>query len=110
MEKTCESKKRFGKEKWLTAHRKPRTLEPMALRSDLPTKEKTMNKTNEAKKESRAKEGEFKGKPVLGLYRDEGDKYPFQFGVAKAGLILAHVEEIKAFEAKHQKQAAPAAA
>ncbi len=27
MEKTCESKKRFGKEEWLTAQRKPRTLE-----------------------------------------------------------------------------------
>ncbi len=69
-----------------------------------------MTKKNEAKKESQAREGEFKGKPVLGLYRNEGDKYPFQFGVAKAGLILAHVEEIKAFQAKHGKQEATAAA
>ena len=29
MEKTCESKKRFGKEDWLTEERKPGTLEPI---------------------------------------------------------------------------------
>lgn len=69
-----------------------------------------MSKNEKVKTDSQAREGEFKGKPVLGLYRNEGDKYPFQFGVAKAGLILAHVEEIKAFLAKHQKQAAPVAA
>lgn len=69
-----------------------------------------MSKNEKGKKESQARESEFKGKPVLGLYRNEGDKYPMQFGVVKAGLILAHVEEIKAFQAKHQKQAAPVAA
>jgi len=69
-----------------------------------------MSKNEKVKKDSQARESEFKGKPVLGLYRNEGDKYPFQFGVAKAGLILAHVEEIKAFLAKNPKQAAPVAA
>jgi hypothetical protein len=29
MKKTCESEKRFGKEEWLTAQRKPGTLEPI---------------------------------------------------------------------------------
>lgn len=40
---------------------------------------------------------EFKGKPVLILKRDENDKYPFSFGLSKARLILANVEEIKKF-------------
>jgi len=69
-----------------------------------------MSKNEKPQKESRAREAEFKGKPVLGLYRREGDKYPFQFGTAKASLILAHVEEIKAFCAKHEKQEVPATA
>jgi hypothetical protein len=29
------------------------------------------------------------------------DKFPFQFGVKKAKLILAHIEDIKKFVAKH---------
>ncbi len=74
------------------------------------TKEKTMTKKNEAKKDSQAREEEFKGKPVLGLYRSADDKYPLKFGLSKAGLILAHVEEIKAFQAKHEKKEVPAAA
>ena len=69
-----------------------------------------MNKNEKATKQSLAREEEFKGKPVLGLYRSEGDKYALKFGLAKAGLILAHVEDIKAFLAKHPKQAAPVAA
>ena len=68
-----------------------------------------MTKKNEAKKESQARQEEFKGKPVLGLYRSAYDKYPLRFGLVKAGLILAHVEEIKAFLAGHKEQAAPAA-
>ena len=65
-----------------------------------------MSKNEKVKTESQAREQEFKGKPVLALYRNEGDKFPMQFGLAKAGLILAHIEEIKAFQAKHQKQEA----
>jgi hypothetical protein len=41
--------------------------------------------------------GEFKGKPILILKRDENDKYPFSFGMSKARLIVDHVEEIKKF-------------
>ena len=40
---------------------------------------------------------EFKGNKVIVLKRDENDKWPFQFGVAKAKLILQHVEDIKKF-------------
>ncbi|MDE1977261.1 MAG: hypothetical protein KGI84_08385 [Elusimicrobia bacterium] len=67
-----------------------------------------MTKKNDV--QSRAKEEEFKGKPVLGLYRNEGDKYPLKFGLAKAGLILANMEAIKTFCAKHEKQEVPATA
>lgn len=40
---------------------------------------------------------EFKGNKVIVLKRDENDKYPFSFGVAKAKLILQHFEDIKKF-------------
>lgn len=41
--------------------------------------------------------GEYKGKPLLILKRNEEDKYPFSFGVSKARLILDNIEEIKKF-------------
>jgi len=42
---------------------------------------------------------EFKGKPTLVIKRNEEDKYPFSFGMAKAKLILENIEEIKKFVA-----------
>ncbi len=47
--------------------------------------------------------GEFKGKPVLILKRDEEDKYPFSFGMTKAKLIVENIEEIKKFVAENSK-------
>jgi len=41
--------------------------------------------------------GEFKGKPVLIIKRDENDQYPFSFGLSKARLILENFDEIKKF-------------
>ncbi|HAJ56810.1 MAG TPA: hypothetical protein DCL35_03460 [Candidatus Omnitrophica bacterium] len=41
--------------------------------------------------------GEFKGKPVLILKRNEDDKFAFSFGLTKARLILDNLEEIKKF-------------
>jgi len=41
--------------------------------------------------------GEFKGKPVLILKRNEDDRYPFSFGLSKARLIIENFEEIKKF-------------
>ncbi len=41
--------------------------------------------------------GEYKGKPLIILKRNEDDKYPFSFGVSKARLILDNLEEIKKF-------------
>lgn len=41
--------------------------------------------------------GEFKGKPILILKRDEEEKYPFSFGLSKARLIIENIDEIKKF-------------
>ncbi len=45
-------------------------------------------------------ESSYKGCPTLSLNSDS--KYPFTFGVAKAKAILANVDAIKAFVAKHE--------
>jgi hypothetical protein len=41
--------------------------------------------------------GEYKGKPLLVIKRDENDKYPFSFGISKAKMIVENFEEIKKF-------------
>lgn len=46
--------------------------------------------------ESGVKTGEYKGKPTLSLPTGN-EQYPFTFGVAKAKLILKHIEDIKKF-------------
>jgi hypothetical protein len=46
---------------------------------------------------STVERGEYKGKPLIILKRNEEDKFPFSFGVSKARLILDHIEEIKKF-------------
>jgi len=43
------------------------------------------------------KTGEFKGHKIITLMRNEDEKYPFTFGLAKAKLILDNIEEIKKF-------------
>lgn len=48
-------------------------------------------------------ESEFKGNPMLVIKMDEEDKFPFQFGVKKAKLVLENIEEIKIFVEKHDK-------
>lgn len=48
-------------------------------------------------------ESEFKGNAMIVLKNDEEDKFPFQFGVKKAKLVLEHIEAIKTFVAKHDK-------
>ncbi len=47
--------------------------------------------------------GEYKGRPLLVIKRDENDKYPFSFGVGKAKLILGNLEEIKKFVEEHSE-------
>lgn len=44
---------------------------------------------------------EFKGHHLIVLSTKESDRFPFQFGMRKAKLIIEHIEEIKAFVAEH---------
>ncbi len=53
--------------------------------------------------------GEFKGKPVLILKRNEDDRYPFSFGLSKARLIIENFEEIKKFVDENSQTEAPEA-
>ena len=48
-------------------------------------------------------ESEFKGNAMIVLKNDEEDKYPFQFGVKKAKLVLENIDAIKAFVDKNDK-------
>lgn len=46
-------------------------------------------------------EGEYKGNKMLIIRQSPEDKYPFQFGLKKAKLILEHINDIEAFVNKH---------
>lgn len=46
---------------------------------------------------------EYKGKPMLVMKRSEDDKFPFQFGLTKAKMILESIDEIKKFVAEEDK-------
>ena len=48
-------------------------------------------------------EGEYKGNKMLIIRQDAQDKYPFQFGLKKARLILQHLPEIEAFVQKYSE-------
>lgn len=48
-------------------------------------------------------ESEYKGNPMIVLKNNEEDRYPFQFGLKKAKLVIEHIEDIKQFIAKHDK-------
>ena len=48
-------------------------------------------------------ESEYKGNPMIVLKNSEEDKFPFQFGVKKAKLVLENVEAIKKFVEKYEK-------
>lgn len=41
--------------------------------------------------------GSYEGKPMIILRRHEGDKYPFQFQIGKARLIVQNMEAILQF-------------
>lgn len=45
-------------------------------------------------------EGEYRGSAMLIIRQSPQDKFPFQFGVKKARLILDHLEDIKKFVEK----------
>jgi hypothetical protein len=48
-----------------------------------------------------ATESEFKGNPMIVLSQGDEDKFPFQFGLKKAKLVLEHLDEIRKFVEKH---------
>ncbi len=48
--------------------------------------------------------GKFKGRPMLYLRKTPEDQYPFQFGLAKAKLILDNFEAIEDFVKKNSKE------
>jgi hypothetical protein len=48
-------------------------------------------------------ESEFKGNPMLVIKNNEEDKYPFQFGVKKAKMVLENLEAVKKFVEKYDK-------
>ncbi len=45
-------------------------------------------------------EGEYQGSAMLIIRNSDKDRFPFQFGLKKARLILEHVEDIKKFVEK----------
>ncbi len=50
-----------------------------------------------------ATESEFKGNPMLVLSQGPEDRFPFQFGLKKARMILENLDAIRAFVEKHDK-------
>ena len=46
-------------------------------------------------------EGDYRGNVMLIIRQTPQDKFPFQFGLKKAKLILEHVEDIKKFVQSH---------
>jgi hypothetical protein len=56
---------------------------------------------------SQASEGEFKGNPMIVLKQGEEDRFPFQFGLKKASMILENIDAIRSFVQKHAPPPAP---
>ena len=69
----------------------------------MPIKESEVNSVSDEKAGYIVERGEYKGRPLLVIKRDENDKYPFSFGVSKAKLILGNLEEIKKFVEEHSE-------
>ena len=51
-------------------------------------------------------ESEFKGNPMIVLRRSPEDRYPFQFGLSKAKLVVDAIEEIKSWVEKQEAERA----
>lgn len=50
---------------------------------------------------SEVSESEYKGNPMIVIKQNPEDKFPFQFGIKKAKLVLEHIEDIRKFVEKH---------
>jgi len=51
-------------------------------------------------------EREFKGNPMIALRRSPEDRYPFQFGLSKAKLVVEAIEDIKIWVEKMEAKKA----
>lgn len=49
--------------------------------------------------------GEFKGSAMIKISRSKEDRFPFQFGVGKARLVVEAYDEIKEFVEREEKKA-----
>ena len=47
-------------------------------------------------------EGEYRGSAMLVIRNTSDDRFPFQFGLKKAKLILEHLDDIKKFVEKYK--------
>ena len=61
--------------------------------------------TNKTEAPIIGKREDYKGHPMLKFYKGEGDKYPFAFGLVKAKLIMAHLDDIKTFIMNQEEEA-----
>ena len=50
------------------------------------------------------KEEEYKGSPMLVIAESEETRYPFNFGLRKAKLVVEHAEDVRAFVIKHDPE------
>ncbi len=57
---------------------------------------------------SRPQTGQYKGHPMIILNPD--DRFPFQFGLHKASLILQHINDIREFVEETESASTPMAA
>jgi len=117
MDQTYETRRRSGKHG--SSDAKGSKLRPAPETKS--RTEKNMSKKAAAKSQkpqeqkpqvtSVARVSEYEGHPVIALHKYPEDKHPLMFGTVKAGLILAHYPDIKAFFAMTgEKQEATAAA
>ncbi len=69
-----------------------------------------MNQNSSAQRTtvSRPQTGQYKGHPMIILNPD--DRFPFQFGLHKASLILQHINDIREFVEETESAATPMAA
>lgn len=56
---------------------------------------------NETQRKPEVLEGDYRGNAMLIIRFTPEDKFPFQFGLKKARLILECLDQIRAFVAKH---------
>jgi len=51
-------------------------------------------------------ESEYKGNPMIVLKRNDEDRYPFQFGLSKAKLVVDSIDQIRDWVEKEEARQA----